>query len=143
MGGVGEERGGTYLHERPFILRLKDQHNKWGKNSTAHKRYSSKLPRLLPFPCPRIHTQHQEQNVQRAQDIEDLEHKIPQRAAHKQIKISGYKYEAVEALRDEGHAFGAGVAVNGIDEDAFREEVGNVAQDAEDLIMRVRIAVLH
>lgn len=51
------------------------------------------------------------------------------------IKVSGYEDGAVEALGDEGHAFGAGVAVDGVDEDAFREEVGYVAQDAEDLFV--------
>jgi hypothetical protein len=39
-------------------------------------------------------------------------------------------------LGDEGNSFGAGVAVDCVDEDAFREEVGDIAQDAEDLFMK-------
>ena len=46
-------------------------------------------------------------------------------------------------MGDKGNAFGAGIAVDGVDEDAFREEVGQVAQDAEDLFMRIRIAGLY
>ena len=88
---------------------------------------------FLALPRPRIHSQHQEQNVHAAQDVEYLEDGVPGRVELEDVEVAGHEDAAVEGLRDEGDAFGALVAVDGEDEDAFREGVRDVAEDAEDL----------
>lgn len=50
-----------------------------------------------------------------------------------EVEVAGAEDGGVEDLGDEGDALGAAVAVDGEDEDAFGEEVGQVAHDTEEL----------
>ena len=49
------------------------------------------------------------------------------------VEISGAEDEGVEDLGNEGYTFSAAVSVDGEDQDAFGEHMGQVAHNAEDL----------
>jgi hypothetical protein len=49
------------------------------------------------------------------------------------VEVARAEDGGVEDLGYEGDALGAPVAVDGEDEDAFRRQVGEVGEDAEDL----------
>lgn len=105
----------SYLFKTPIDLGLQHKHHKRRHDPTAHQTQRTQLPCLFPLPRPRIDAQHQEQNVQRAEYVEDLEDGVPCCVAHEDVEVAGDEYEAVEALRDEGDAFGGLVAVYGYD----------------------------
>jgi len=133
-GGFEDYGEGPHdLHPPPIPRLLKNHHHQRRSHSTTHQTRSPQLPRLLALPRPRIHSQHQEQNVHAAQDVEYLEDGVPGRVELEDVEVAGHEDAAVEGLRDEGDAFGALVAVDGEDEDAFREGVRDVAEDAEDV----------
>lgn len=90
----------TYLNETPLVLLPKNHHHERRQNRTSHQTSASKLPRLLSFPGPRIDSHHQEYDIQRAQDIEDLQNEVPIAVYLKQIQIASYEDKTVEGLRD-------------------------------------------
>lgn len=59
-----------------------------------------------------------------------------------EIQISCAEYHDIEELGEETDAFGALVAVDGPDEDAFAGRVGDVAEDAEDVHIESHRALL-
>ncbi|KAJ6442577.1 mannosylphosphorylation protein (Mnn4) [Purpureocillium lavendulum] len=123
--------GATYRREAPDAL--KDEHHKWRQHERDAQDAAAHLPRQLALARPRVDPLHDAEDVKRRQDVEDLEEQVPHRVLDEDVEVARAEDEGVEALRDKGHALGGPVAVDGKDEDAFRQGVGQVAQDAEDL----------
>jgi hypothetical protein len=76
---------------------------------------------------------HNSKDVDRRDDVEDLEHDVPWYRLDEEIEVSGAEDEGVEDLGDEGDTLSAPVSMDSEDEDAFGEGVGQVAQDTEEL----------
>lgn len=76
---------------------------------------------------------HNSKDVDRRDDVEDLEHDVPWYRLDEEVEVTCAEDEGVEDLGDEGDALSAPVAMDGEDEDAFGEGVGQVAQDTEEL----------
>lgn len=76
---------------------------------------------------------HYTEDVEGRCDVEDLEDQVPWELFRKDVEVAGAKDERVKDLGDERDTLGAAVAVDGEDEDAFGEGVGQVAQDTEEL----------
>ena len=112
---------------------LKDEHHKRRQEQRHAQDAAPHLPRQLPLARPRVHPLHDAEYVKGAKDVKDLEEQVPHRVLPEDVEVARAKHERVQALRDERDALGRAVAVDGKDEDAFRQGVGQVAQDAEDL----------
>ena len=76
---------------------------------------------------------HYTEDVKGRCDVKDLEDQVPWELFRKDVEVAGAEHERVKDLGDERDTLGASVAVDGEDEDAFREGVGQVAQDSEEL----------
>lgn len=76
---------------------------------------------------------HYTKDVEGRCDVEDLEDQVPWELFREYVEVAGAKDERVKDLGDERDTLGASVAVDGEDEDAFGEGVGQVAQDTEEL----------
>ena len=68
----------TYLPECPSRFPDKDHHDERSQDQTAGHAGNTKLPSILPFPCPGIHTHHNEDNVGRGEYVEYLEGEVPE-----------------------------------------------------------------
>ncbi|CAG1994984.1 unnamed protein product [Fusarium graminearum] len=123
----------AYSLETSVLASLKDEHDDWRQDEGAAKNDSANLPRDLTLAGTRVDPLHDGQNINRRKDVKDLEDNVPWHTLSKQVEIAGAEDESVQDLRDEGDALGAAVAVDGEDEDAFREGVGQVAQNTEEL----------
>jgi len=121
------------LHKTPLIFLLKSQHHERRQNSTSHETRPSKLPRLLPLPRPRVDPYHQKYDVQRACNVEDLDDEVPHAIYLEEIQVSGDEDETVEGLRDEGYPLGGAVRMDRVYEDAFREDMRDVAENTKDV----------
>lgn len=83
---------------------------------------------------------HNSENINRRKDVEDLEDDVPWYTFSKQVEVPGTKDKGVKDLRDEGDTLGASVSVDSEDEDTFREGVGQIAQNTEELREVVSLA---
>lgn len=83
------------------------------------KTIQAKLPRLFPFPRPRVDARHQKDDVQRAKHIEDLEAKVPcmlpvgRRGDLEEVEVAGAEDDGIEDLGEQRYTLGAAVGVDG------------------------------
>jgi hypothetical protein len=114
-------------------MALKNEHDKGGQDERATEDDGTNLPGHLTLARSRVDPLHDSKDIDRRYNVEDLEYNIPWQSLDKEVEVSGAEDDGVEDLRDEGDALSASVAMNGEDEDAFREGVGQVAQNSEEL----------
>jgi hypothetical protein len=74
----------------------------------AENRPDGQLPGLFSLPCPRIHSGHEEDDVERRENVEQFEEDqvllIPLTSIEN-VKISKYKDDDIEHLCKEGHPY--------------------------------------
>lgn len=122
----------TYDSETPVLF--KNHHGKGRQNERATRDHGAQLPSDLSLARSRVDPLHDTKDVERGQDVEDLEAKVPRRALLEDVEISGAEDGGVQDLGDEGDTLGAAVSVDGEDQDELGEHVGQVAQHAKDLM---------
>ena len=120
-----------YLGDGGPLPPFKDDADKGRKHQRAARGVPTKLPSLFSLSCACVDPGHQYDDVYRGPDVEILEDKIPPAPLWwdpEEVKVSRGEDSDVEDLRDKGNPFGAFVAMNGPDEDAFGEGVGHIGQ---------------
>jgi hypothetical protein len=130
--------GKTYAHEAPVLL--KDHHDERRQDQRSAQHKSTKLPRDFPLARARVHPLHDSQDIEARQQIEDLEHEVPDIALNEDIEVPRAEDEGVEELGDERYTLGRAIAMDGEDEDAFGRSVRQVADNAEDLASKVSLS---
>lgn len=126
----------TYLGQRRPLPALKQQTHQGRADRAPGQRPDGQLPPILLFPRARKHAHHDEDDIGRCGQVEELQHKVPPAEPWRhpeEIEIAGGEDEAVEQLGQETDTLGRLVAVNGPDEDAFGGRVRDIAEDAEDV----------
>lgn len=126
----------TYLGQRRPLPALKQQTHQGRADRAPGQRPDGQLPPILLFPRARKHAHHDEDDIGRCGQVEELQHKVPPAEPWRhpeKIEIAGGEDEAVEQLGQETDTLGRLVAVNGPDEDAFGGRVRDIAEDAEDV----------
>lgn len=114
-------------------MALKDEHDEWRQDKRATEDDGANLPSNLTLTRSRVDPLHNSKNVDRRDDVEDLEHDVPWYRLDEEVEVTCAEDEGVEDLRDERDALSASVSMDSEDEDAFGEGVGQVAQDTEEL----------
>jgi hypothetical protein len=112
---------------------LKDEHDEWRQDKRATEDDGANLPSNLTLTRSRVDPLHNSKDVDRRDDVENLEHDVPWYRLDEEVEVTCAEDEGVEDLRDEGDALSASIAMDSEDEDAFGEGVGQVAQDTEEL----------
>jgi hypothetical protein len=112
---------------------LKDEHDEGGQDEGAAEDDGTNLPGHLTLAGSRVDPLHDSKDIDRRYNIEDLEYDVPWQSLDKKVEVPGAEDKGVENLRDEGDTLSASVAMDGEDEDAFGEGVGQVAQNSEEL----------
>lgn len=112
---------------------LKDEHDDRRQNERAAKNNGTDLPRHFTLAGSRVDPLHNSKDVNRGKDVKDLEDDVPRHTLPEQIEVSGAEDQSVEHLGNKGDTLCAAVSVDGEDEDTFREGVGQVAQNTEEL----------
>lgn len=124
-------KGPAELHETPVSLLLEYHHDERRRNQTTTKTKCAKFPCLLTLSSARIHTKHDKQDVEGRENVEYLEDEVPPGVNVEEIEVARAEDKGVESLGDQRHTLARLVTVDGNYEDAFREGVGDVPQDAE------------
>lgn len=95
----------TYVEHAPLILALEDQHGEGRQEEGAEEARRPQLPGQLLLASPGEDPLHQADDVERGEDIEDLEYYVVDiLAAAEQIGVAGEEDDAVEHLGDERDA---------------------------------------
>nr|POE46232.1 hypothetical protein CFP56_73194 [Quercus suber] len=97
---------------------------------------AGQLPRVFSFPRSREDAHHNEHDVQRAADVENLQDEVPPlfpRRNPEQIDIASAENDNVQELCEERYSFGGAVTVDGPDEDALGRGMGEIGENAEDV----------
>lgn len=105
--GEGEEGGllVTYVEHTPLVLALEDQHGEGRQEEGAEEARCPQLPGQLLLASPGEDPLHQADDVERGEDVEDLEYYVVHvLAAAKQVGVAGEEDDAVEHLGDERDA---------------------------------------
>lgn len=95
-----------YLLKVPRISFFKYHHDQRSQHGRSRQTSTTQLPSLFSLARTRVYTQHQEENVERGQNVKDLENKVPHAVdGAKDVEVASDEDERVQALRDEGYSW--------------------------------------
>lgn len=104
-GGKVRDHLVTYVEHAPLVLALEDQHGEGRQEEGAEEARRPQLPGQLLLASPGEDPLHQADDVERGEDVEDLEYYVVHiLAAAEQVGVAGEEDDAVEHLGDEGDA---------------------------------------
>jgi hypothetical protein len=89
------------------VLAHEDGSHDRSAHDGAHNAPNAHLPCLFAFSCASIDSCHEEDNIQRSRDVEDLETEVPEAEeameVAEQVQVSYDEDEAIQRLSDEGY----------------------------------------
>lgn len=95
----------THVEHAPLILALEDQHGEGRQQEGAEEARRPQLPGQLLLASPGEDPLHQADDVERGEDVEDLEYYVVHiLAAAEQVGVAGEEDDAVEHLGNERDA---------------------------------------
>lgn len=124
------------MYKAPKLFFLKDQHGEGAQDGAASQHHGAQLPRNLPLPAPGEHPLHHTKDIEARDEVKRLEYDVPCRVRFRrveEVEVTRAEDASVEDLSDERDALCRSIAVDGEDQDKFREDMGDVSQVAKDL----------